>query len=37
MTVFQFALLVLLLLEALAIWLIPSFERLLEKYMKADG
>jgi|ETNmetMinimDraft_18_1059904.scaffolds.fasta_scaffold00502_3 hypothetical protein len=37
MTVFQFALLVLLLLVALAIWLIPSFERLLEKYMKADG
>jgi len=36
-TVFQLALLVLLLLAALAIWLIPSFERLVEKYMKAGG
>ena len=37
MTAFQLALLVLLLLAALAIWLIPSFERLVEKYMKTDG
>ncbi len=37
MTVFQLALLVLLMLAALAIWLTPSFERLVEKYMKAGG
>jgi len=37
MTVFQLALLALLLLAALAIWLIPFFERLVEKYMKTDG
>ena len=36
MTVFQLALLVLLLLAALAIWLIPAFERLVEKYSKTD-
>lgn len=36
MTVFQLALLALLLLAALAIWLIPSFERLVGKYMKTD-
>lgn len=37
MTVFQLALLVLLLLVALATWLIPFFEQLIEKYMKTDG
>jgi hypothetical protein len=34
MTVFQLALLVLLLLVALAIWLLPSFERLVEEYIE---
>lgn len=34
MTVFQLALLLLLLLVALAIWLISAFERLVEKYAK---
>lgn len=37
MTAFQLALLVLLPLAALAIWLTPYFERLVEKYMKSDG
>ncbi len=37
MTVFQEALLVLMMLAALAIGLIPSFERLVEKHMMSDG
>ncbi len=36
MTAFQLALLVLLLLVALAILLIPFFERLVEEYIKTD-
>jgi len=35
-TAFQLALLVLLLLVALAILLIPFFERLVEEYIKTD-
>ncbi len=37
MTAFQLALLVLLLLAALAIWLVPFFEWLVEKRIKTDG